>query len=70
MTRHLTTLEIAERLRMSPDRVRILARAGVIPARRACPRGRLLFDEDDVLAALRRAGRGAEAKAVEPVPAA
>jgi excisionase family DNA binding protein len=70
MTRHLTTLEIAERLRMSPDRVRILARAGVIPARRACPRGRLLFVEAEVEAALRRAGRAAGAKAAGPITAA
>jgi hypothetical protein len=66
----MTTLELADHLRLSPDRVRCLARAGVIPARRACPRGRLLFVEAEFEAALRRAGRGSETKAAEPVPAA
>jgi hypothetical protein len=70
MVKHLTTLEIADRLRLSPDRIRILARTGVIPARRACPRGRLLFVEAEVEAALRRAGRGAEVKSAEPITAA
>jgi hypothetical protein len=68
MVKHLTTLELADRLRLSPDRVRILARAGILPGRRLTPRGRLLFDQDEVLTALRRAGRGAEK--AEPVPAA
>jgi excisionase family DNA binding protein len=44
----MLTAEVADRLRMSPDRVRDLVRDGVLPARRLTPRGRLLFDEDAV----------------------
>jgi excisionase family DNA binding protein len=44
----MLTAEVADRLRMSPDRVRDLVRDGILPARRLTPRGRLLFDEDAV----------------------
>jgi excisionase family DNA binding protein len=44
----MLTGEVAEKLRMSRDRVRDLVRDGILPARRLTPRGRLLFDEDAV----------------------
>jgi hypothetical protein len=34
MTRQLLTAEVADRLRMSPDRVRDLVRDGVLPGRK------------------------------------
>ena len=69
MSRKLTTAELASLLSVSCDTVRDWANEGRIPALRAHPRGKMLFDEAEVLAALRRAGRAPEAKA-EPVPAA
>jgi DNA-binding transcriptional MerR regulator len=63
MSRKLTTIEVAELLRMRPDRVRNLAKAGVLPPRRAGDRGRLLFDEADVEAAPRLVGRAEPAAA-------
>jgi excisionase family DNA binding protein len=63
--RKLTTAELADLLSVSPDTVRDWAASGAIPALRACRRGRWLFDADEVLAALRRAGR-APGAAVAP----
>jgi excisionase family DNA binding protein len=65
MGRKMTTTEVADLIRMSPDHVRRLALSGALPARRIGPRGRLLFDEQEVAAALRRVGQ-AEAAAAAP----
>jgi excisionase family DNA binding protein len=54
MPRYLTLPEISERLRLSTGRVRQLVREGRIPAVQATPRGKLLFDEAEVIAVLRR----------------
>jgi excisionase family DNA binding protein len=69
-SRKLRTRELAEVLGVAQATVRDWATAGVIPALRGPARGRWLFDQDEVLAALRRAGRAAEAKAAEPTTAA
>jgi excisionase family DNA binding protein len=57
MGRLLRASEVAERLRLSRERVYSLTRAGVLPARRVGPRTQLLFDEAEVMAALSRVGR-------------
>lgn len=49
----LTVPELAERLRLSPDTVRSLARAGRFPyLRPSSPAGKMLFCWADVLAAI------------------
>jgi excisionase family DNA binding protein len=53
MSRYLTVAELAEALRRSRDSVYRDYRLGRIPALRVGARGRLLFDVDDVRAALR-----------------
>jgi excisionase family DNA binding protein len=58
MTRLLTTAEVAERLRCSVWNVRDLVRAGRLPSVRLKPRGRLLFDEDELRQAIRDGHRG------------
>ncbi len=63
MTTRLTTDEVAAALRMSPDRVRNLAKAGVLPAERLGPRGRWLFDPAAVERALQDAGQAEGAAA-------
>jgi excisionase family DNA binding protein len=68
MARKLMTRELAEVLAVSEDTIRSWVRDGRIPALRACRRGMLRFDLDEVLAALRRAGRAPEA-AVAPTGA-
>jgi excisionase family DNA binding protein len=57
MGRKLTTAELAALLSVSPDTVRGWAASGAIPVLRACHRGMMRFDEAEVMAALRRAGR-------------
>jgi excisionase family DNA binding protein len=52
MGKHLTTAELASWLRVTPDRIRALVRTGTLPARRLTPRGRLLFDPEQVEKAL------------------
>ena len=55
MGEKLTAAEQAARLRMSRERLYRLVRAGYVPALRLRPRGRLLFDPQEVEAALRGA---------------
>jgi excisionase family DNA binding protein len=69
MSRKLSVRELAELLNVAEDTIRGWAAAGTIPALRACPRGAWRFDADEVLDALRRAGRGA-GKAAGPITAA
>ena len=59
MNRKLTAPEVADLLRLSVEHVYDLVKAGTLPARRLHPRGKLLFDHDEVEAALRRTGRPA-----------
>lgn len=42
------TAEVAEKLALSPRRVRELAAAGVLPATQLTPRGHLRFRREDV----------------------
>ena len=59
MKRKLTAPEVADLLRLSVEHVYDLVKARVVPAQRLHPRGKLLFDSDEVEAALRRTGRPA-----------
>jgi len=59
--RFVTASEMADRLRMTTDRLYQLVRAGEIPAKRIGERGRLLFDPAAVEAAMH--------PAQQPVPA-
>lgn len=45
---YLTATEVADKLRFTRHWVYELARAGKLPARRVCPRGRLLFDAQQI----------------------
>jgi excisionase family DNA binding protein len=65
MSRLLTVAEVAERLNLCRWTVRKLAQHGKLPAVRLVP-GKLLFREDDVEEAVRRASQPA---ASVPVPA-
>jgi excisionase family DNA binding protein len=57
MKRKLTAPEVADLLRLSVEHLYDLVKSGVVPAQRLSPRGKLLFDPDEVQAALRRAGQ-------------
>jgi excisionase family DNA binding protein len=64
MGRFLTVREISEALRRSPDAVYRDVRMGRLPHTRVGPKGRLLFDIDEVRAALH--GKGNPAPASPP----
>ena len=59
MKRKLTAPEVADLLRLSVEHIYDLVQQGVLPAQRLHPRGKLLFDPDEVEAALHRTGRAA-----------
>jgi excisionase family DNA binding protein len=59
----LTTQEMAERLRRSKYQVYQDVKAGRIPAVRIHPKGRLLFNADEVERALHRSGSDASTSA-------
>ena len=61
MKRKLTAPEVADLLRLSVEHLYDLVQAGVVPAQRLHPRGKLLFDPDEVEAALRAAWPEADA---------
>ena len=61
MKRKRTAPEVADLLRLSVEHLYDLVQAGVVPAQRLHPRGRLLFDPDEVEAALRAAWPEADA---------
>ena len=53
MSKLLLCEEVAALLRVSPDTVRDMVREGRLRAARVRPRGRLLFEYDDVMTALK-----------------
>jgi excisionase family DNA binding protein len=71
MKRQLTAPEVADALRVSVEHLYDLVKRGAVPAYRLNPRGKLLFDPDDVEAALRRSGRvrgGPQGDGAAPAP--
>jgi excisionase family DNA binding protein len=59
VTRKISATDLADNLGVSVETVYDRVAAKVIPSLRLRPRGRLWFDEAEVEAALRRAGRPA-----------
>jgi excisionase family DNA binding protein len=53
MPRYLTLAEVADRLRLSQNRVRQLVREGRLPVLQLTPKSRLLFEEKRIAKALR-----------------
>lgn len=62
----LTSAELAERLRVTPETIRTWAREGRIPCQRASQRP-ILFDEDEVEEALKRPTRAQQQSTEKPL---